>query len=90
MIVGYSFQPLPSQDSLMNCFTEPAKFVKNNVDIINTLKNIVENHTIQINDTIKSLKQNGCEKVLIGTNVTKEASWEKYLISVLSVNRIGL
>ena len=88
MIVGYSFQPLPSQDSLMNCFTEPAKFVKDNIDVMNTLKNIVENHTVQINDSVKSLRQNGCEKVLIGTGVTKEAAWERFIKKVPSKSYI--
>jgi uncharacterized protein YerC len=81
MIVGYFHQPIPSE-KLLASFSDAHLFVNNNESVINSLTDIVNSHTQQIQDVLKDYKAHGCSKCAIKSNQIKEHAWEEFVKTI--------
>lgn len=77
MIVGYIYQPVPS-DKLLSCFEDGTMFVEDSVSVVKTITDIVLEHKQQIQEKSNELKAQGCQKFSIKSNQNKEIAWNDF------------
>ena len=77
MIVGYIYQPVPS-DKLLDCFDDGTMFVNDSDSVVKTISDIVIEHKQNIQLKLNELKTLGCQKFAIKSNQNKELAWNDF------------